>query len=160
MKWLRPLLVAAGLTALWHLVVMLFGLPRFILPGPVEVAAAWVDNVGLLLHHARFTVGEILLGLLTGALLGCLTALTMAYFRPARRWLMPVLVTSQAMPVFALAPMLVLWLGFGMASKVAMATLIIYFPVTAAFFDGLRRTEYLDTEPEGGLTIELLWSKK
>jgi putative hydroxymethylpyrimidine transport system permease protein len=59
---------------------------------------------------------------------------------------MPVLVISQAIPVFALAPVLVLWLGYGMLSKVAMATLIIYFPVTAAFYDGLRRTEfgYLD----------------
>jgi putative hydroxymethylpyrimidine transport system permease protein len=54
---------------------------------------------------------------------------------------MPVLVVSQAIPVFALAPILTLWLGYGIASKVAMATLIIYFPVTAAFFDGLRRTD-------------------
>ena len=54
---------------------------------------------------------------------------------------MTVLVISQALPVFALAPLLVLWLGDGMGSKVAMATLIIYFPVTAAFYDGLRRTE-------------------
>jgi putative hydroxymethylpyrimidine transport system permease protein len=50
-------------------------------------------------------------------------------------------VISQAVPVFALAPLLVLWLGYGMASKVAMATLIIYFPVTTAFHDGLRRTD-------------------
>src|SRR5690606_30394795 len=56
-------------------------------------------------------------------------------------WLMPMLVVSQALPVFALAPLLVLWLGYGLTSKVAMAVLIIYFPVTAAFLDGLRRTE-------------------
>ena len=54
---------------------------------------------------------------------------------------MPVLVMSQALPVFALAPLLVLWLGYGLVSKVAMAVLIIFFPVTTAFFDGLRRTE-------------------
>jgi putative hydroxymethylpyrimidine transport system permease protein len=54
---------------------------------------------------------------------------------------MPVLVVSQAVPVFALAPLLVLWFGYGIGSKVAMATLIIYFPVTASFFDGLRRTD-------------------
>ena len=65
----------------------------------------------------------------------------MAYFRPARSWILPVLVVSQAVPVFALAPVLVLWFGYGMAPKVVMATLIIYFPVTAAFYDGLRRTE-------------------
>ena len=141
MRWLRPVVIFGVLLVLWQAMVTLLDLPRFILPAPWEVLIAWQANFGLLLHHAQFTVAEILLGLLTGSLLGMTTALSMAYFRPARRWLLPVLVTSQAMPVFALAPMLVLWLGFGMASKVAMATLIIYFPVTAAFFDGLRRTE-------------------
>jgi putative hydroxymethylpyrimidine transport system permease protein len=57
-----------------------------------------------------------------------------------RRWLLPVLVVSQAVPVFALAPVLVLWLGYGMASKIAMAVLIIFFPVAAATYDGLNRT--------------------
>ena len=70
----------------------------------------------------------------------------MAYFRYARDWLLPVLVISQAVPVFALAPVLTLWFGFGIAPKIAMATLIIFFPVTAAFYDGLRRTnpDWLD----------------
>ena len=53
---------------------------------------------------------------------------------------MPLLIISQAVPVFAIAPLLVLWLGYGMASKIAMAVLIIYFPVTAACYDGLRNT--------------------
>jgi putative hydroxymethylpyrimidine transport system permease protein len=69
------------------------------------------------------------------------SALCLAHFRLARPWVLPLLVVSQAIPVFALAPILVLWLGYGLASKVAMATLIIYFPVTAAFYDGLRRIE-------------------
>ena len=58
-----------------------------------------------------------------------------------KRWLLPVLVIIQAIPVFALAPLLVLWFGYGMSSKIAMAVLIIFFPVTAAFYDGLRSTE-------------------
>jgi putative hydroxymethylpyrimidine transport system permease protein len=61
--------------------------------------------------------------------------------RSLKRWLLPVLVISQAIPVFALAPVLVLWLGYGLSSKIAMAVLIIFFPVTAAFYDGLRSTE-------------------
>jgi len=141
MKVLRPLIVLAGLLVIWQAIVTGFGLPRFILPAPWQVAVAWWANLGILLDNARFTVAEILLGLVTGLALGCTTALAMSWFRPARRWLLPVLVTSQAIPVFALAPMLVLWLGFGMASKIAMATLIIYFPITSAFYDGLRRTE-------------------
>jgi len=104
----------------------------------IEVAIARADTLA---EHAGTTLVEILLGLAFGTLLGCASALVMAYFRQARSWLLPVLVVSQAIPVFALAPVLVLWFGYGIAPKVAMATLIIYFPVTAAFYDGLRRTE-------------------
>ena len=137
----RPLVILVGLLVLWELVVWLSGVPPYILPAPHEVAVAWAARWALILEHWVITTAEILLGLAIGTVLGCSSALIMGYFRPARRWLLPVLVTSQAIPVFAIAPLLVLWLGYGMASKVAMATLIIYFPVTAAFYDGLRRTE-------------------
>ncbi|MDH3472448.1 MAG: ABC transporter permease [Rhodospirillales bacterium] len=141
MKLLRPLVIFLGLILLWQLLVWVSGAPPYILPGPARVALALAERWRELIGHAGVTLAEILLGLLLGGLLGMLSALVIAWFRPARLWLMPVLVASQAIPVFALAPILVLWLGYGMASKVAMATLIIYFPVTAAFFDGLRRTE-------------------
>ena len=141
MKVLRPLIILAGLIGLWQAVVSLSGAPPYILPAPLEVALAWWRGADVIMEHALLTATEILLGLALGAVLGAGSALSMAYFRPARRWLLPVLVISQAVPVFALAPLLVLWFGYGMASKVAMATLIIYFPVTAAFHDGLRSTE-------------------
>jgi len=140
-RLVRALAIAGGLAAAWQLVVWMTGAPPYILPGPAAVVVAWTAEWRLIVDHATLTAVEIVLGLCFGAILGCSSALAMAYFRPARRWLMPVLVISQAIPVFALAPLLVLWLGYGMASKVAMATLIIYFPVTAAFHDGLRRTE-------------------
>ncbi len=138
---LRPLVILAGLIALWQFVVWASGAAPFILPGPDRVALAIVARADELARHGAVTAAEILLGLACGGLLGCASALLLAAARPARLWLMPVLVVSQAIPVFALAPILVLWLGYGLASKVAMATLIIYFPVTAAFYDGLRRTE-------------------
>ncbi len=141
MKLLRPLVIFLGLIGTWQIVVWATAAPHYILPGPARVARALIERWPELLGHAGVTALEILLGLALGALLGCISALIIASFRPARRWLLPVLVVSQAIPVFALAPVLVLWLGYGLASKVAMATLIIYFPVTAAFFDGLRRTE-------------------
>ena len=85
-------------------------------------------------------------GLALGVTLGVTLALGMILSPRLQRWLMPLVLTSQAIPVFALAPLLVLWLGFGMSAKVAMAVLVIFFPVTSAFFDGLRRVnqEYLD----------------
>jgi putative hydroxymethylpyrimidine transport system permease protein len=134
-------LVLAGLVALWQLWVAITGVPHYLLPSPWRVLGAWAARADTIAHHAVYTIAEVLLGLVLGVVVGAVSALLLGYFRPARRWLMPILVVSQAVPVFAIAPLLVLWFGYGIGSKVAMATLIIYFPVTAAFFDGLRRTE-------------------
>lgn len=141
MNFLRPVIVFAGVLVFWQIVVWMFDIAPFILPGPISVITVAIERADTLLGHAGVTLTEILLGLLFGTFLGVGSALVMAYFRQARSWLLPVLVVSQAVPVFALAPVLVLWFGYGVAPKVAMATLIIYFPVTAAFYDGLRRTE-------------------
>ena len=86
-------------------------------------------------------MAEILLGLAVGTVLGSSAALAMILSPVLKRWMLPVLVVSQAIPVFALAPILVLWLGYGMASKVGMAVLIIFFPVASSFFSGMRRTD-------------------
>lgn len=140
MRVLRPLIITAGLLLIWQLIVWLTDAPAFILPGPLRVLDTLLSQFPLLMKHAAVTLIEILLGLLFGVLLGLASALSLVTWGGLRRWLLPVLVVSQAIPVFALAPVLMLWLGYGMASKVAMATLIIYFPVTAACFDGLRQT--------------------
>ena len=129
----------AGLLA-WQALVVLGDLPPFILPGPMRVAEALWANALLIAGHAAVTMGEILTGLVLGAILGGLSAILLAASPLARSALRPMLVLSQAIPVFALAPLLTLWLGYGFWSKVAMALLIIYFPVTSAFFDALIRT--------------------
>ena len=141
MAWLRGIAVVVGLVAIWQAVVSITGVPEFMLPPPLDVARALADDASLLAGHAAVTLAENLLCLLCGTALGIATALAMAAWRPARDWILPVIVASQAIPVFALAPILVLWLGFDLGPKIAMATLIIYFPVASAFFDGLRRTD-------------------
>ena len=140
MKILRPLILSAGLVGLWQLVVVATSVPRYILPGPLPVVRAMVQHWPELQGHLLTTLTEILAGLAIGTLLGSGCALTMILLPLLRRWLLPVLVISQAIPVFALAPILVLWFGYGMASKIAMAVLIIFFPVTSSFYYGMRRT--------------------
>jgi putative hydroxymethylpyrimidine transport system permease protein len=126
---------------LWYAVVFTTGVPHYILPDPGRVAIAFYNHSEFLVNHGITTFIEILAGLVLGTILGAISALSMIAFGSLKRWLLPVLVISQAIPVFALAPLLVLWLGYGMMSKIAMAVLIIFFPVTAAFYDGLRRTD-------------------
>lgn len=140
MAGLRLIFLALGLIGLWQLLVLITQVPPYILPGPLPVAQALVEHGPVLLKHLKTTAFEIIAGLFIGTLLGSSCALTMIISPLLKRWMQPVLVISQAIPVFALAPILVLWLGYGMASKIAMAVLIIFFPVAASFYQGMRRT--------------------
>lgn len=134
-------LVAAGLAlSVWQLIVWLTDAPHFILPGPWRVAQSFLFNIELIAENAVTTITEVLIGLLLGTLLGAATAIQITASPLTRRLLLPVLVFTQAVPVFALAPVFTLWLGYGLASKIVMTVLIIYFPVTSAFHDGLSRT--------------------
>ena len=136
--WLAGVVSAALLVAIWQGLVMVTGWPKFILPGPVLVAETVWESRALLVEHALYTITEVLIGLALGAVLGGLSAIGLAASTIARALVRPMLVFSQAIPVFALAPILTLWLGYGLGSKIAMALIIIYFPVTS--FDALMRT--------------------
>ena len=125
--------------ALWQGVVWITDAPPFILPSPWRVAQTAWHSRSLLVEHAGVTLLEVLLGLVIGAVFGMLTAIQLARSSSLHSLVMPLLVFTQTIPVFALAPILTLWLGYGIASKVMMATLIIFFPVTSAFYDGLTR---------------------
>lgn len=138
---MRPLITALGLIAAWEALVWLTGLPPFILPPPSRVAVVLVQRFDLLVEQAAWTASEMLLGLALGLVLGATLAVIFAASAAWRRWALPLVIVSQAIPVIAIAPLLVLWLGYGMASKVAMAALVIFFPVVSSLYDGLRRTD-------------------
>lgn len=139
-KIARLVLLSALFIALWQGIISLFDVPPYLLPTPLAVWQRLMTQADLLFMHAQITLLEILLGLVLGFLFGLSSALLLTLSRKISAFLMPLLVISQAIPVFAIAPLLVLWLGYGMASKITMAILIIYFPVTAACYDGLRNT--------------------
>jgi putative hydroxymethylpyrimidine transport system permease protein len=132
--------VVGIIVGLWQALVVLADLPAFILPSPMRVGQALWGNAELIAGHAMVTLTEVLIGLGLGAILGAATAIGLAMSPLARLVVRPMMVLSQALPVFALAPVLTLWLGYGLGPKVIMALLIIYFPVTSAFFDGLMQT--------------------
>lgn len=127
--------------ALWQGLVILTDAPHFILPSPWRVARAAYESRVLIAENAWVTIVEVLLGLVLGTVLGAATAIQLTMSKTVERLLLPILVFTQAVPVFALAPLLTLWFGYGMGSKIVMAVLIIYFPVTSAFHDGLTRID-------------------
>jgi putative hydroxymethylpyrimidine transport system permease protein len=138
---MRPLITLGVFLLLWWAITQFTPVPLYMLPTPQSVAAALWNQRGYLFDNLLVTLAEILLGLLFGTVFGVGAALAMAAWRPVQRWVMPILVISQAVPFFALAPLLVLWFGFGMASKIVMTILVIFFPITAGLADGLRQTE-------------------
>ena len=141
MTVLRALGVAAALLVIWQAIVLIFQPPPFILPDPARVFTALVARPDLWQVHAVTTLTESVIGLVSGAVLGAALALAMSFLPLTRPVLLPVMVVSQAIPVFAIAPLLALWFGFGLASKIVMATIAIFFPVASAFADGLSRTD-------------------
>ncbi len=136
-----PVLVSlAVFLLLWQLVVWVSGLRSFILPGPYTVAErfvrAWAD--GTIWPHFQQTLVEVLLGFLLGASVALAVGLLLARSRLAERVLSPYLVAAQATPVLVLAPLIVLWFGNGLASKLVITTLIVFFPVAIATMVGIR----------------------
>jgi putative hydroxymethylpyrimidine transport system permease protein len=157
---MKAAITFAVFLGIWWAVTAFCPVPNYMLPSPQAVGLALVSQSELLISNLGVTLGEILLGMLFGTILGAVAALVMAALPPVQRWLMPVLVLSQAIPVFALAPLLVLWFGFGMASKIIMTVLVIFFPVTASLADGLRLTEpgWLDLAATMNVSrLRMLW---
>ena len=141
MKILRPLIIMLVLFGLWQLADGVFHFPDYILPSPIHIFQTGIRDANILFQQAIPTIIETLSGLLIGCLLGMIAAIVIAYFKQARYWLLPLLLISQAIPTFAIAPLLVIWFGYGMTSKIACTVIILFFPITSSFYDGLRRTE-------------------
>lgn len=139
-KPLVCLTIALFLLLLWQSTIWLTGIPPFLLPPPATVARTLLDARAQLGHHALITLVEILAGLALGILFGAASALLLQASRSARTLLLPVILISQAIPVFALGPIFMLWFGYGMATKILITLIIIYFPITIAAYDGLRNT--------------------
>lgn len=142
----RSLISIVSLILLWQILIWLYHLPPYILPSPRQVLLVWWHGWPVLLQQSIPTLWETIASFILAAVVGSVTALILAYFTWARSWLFPWVLVSQALPTFALAPLLVVWLGYGMSSKIVTALIMMFFPITSAFYDGLRRTkpEWLD----------------
>ena len=141
--WLAVAAAGAGFLVLWKALVVVAGYPVFILPAPEIVGArflaAWAD--GTLAPHTVATLVEILLGFAVGATAAVIAGYLLARSRLAERLLSPYLVAAQATPILALAPLIALWFGTGLLSKVVICALIVFFPVAVATMVGIRSVD-------------------
>jgi NitT/TauT family transport system permease protein len=133
-------LAAVVFAVAWKLVVVIGNYPPFILPPPESVAARLVQAwaAGTMTPHALATLSEIGWGLLIGALSALVVGYLLARSTLAERLLSPYLVAAQATPILALAPLLVLWLGTGLAPKIVICALIVFFPIAISTMVGIR----------------------
>jgi NitT/TauT family transport system permease protein len=139
-----PIATSAAIFLLvWQLVVIVGGYPAYILPTPGAVFGRLVSAFaqGTIEPHALATLSEVSWGFLVGAALALAVGYLLARSALAERLISPYLVAAQATPILALAPLLALWLGTGLASKVAICALIVFFPVAVATMVGIRSVD-------------------
>ncbi len=139
--WLErysALILAIVLLGAWQILVPLSGLSEFVLPTPLAIATRIVNELPLLATHGYVTLFEVVVGFAMGVLVGIPLALSIFYSRAFERAIYPILVALQTVPKVALAPLLVLYLGYGWAPKITLAFLISFFPIVISTVVGLQ----------------------
>lgn len=139
-KGWRPVLVLILLLIIWESSSYIFEIPEWLLPAPTYIWQEAVVDFPDYVHHIVSTVNLTLAGFLIGSTVGIVVAICLhlvAFFREA---FYPLLILSQNIPIIVLAPLLVIWFGFGMLPKIIVITLVCFFPITVAALDGFRQT--------------------
>ncbi len=138
---MSPLAALLAVLALWAAATGFQWVPAFMLPTPGAVVRAFAADFPLLLSHAGVTLCEAFLGLALGVSLAFVLASLMNRFAFLYKALYPVLVITQTIPTIAVAPLLVLWMGFGMAPKVTLVVITTFFPIAVSLLDGFRSAD-------------------
>ena len=125
----------------WEAYARLSGIDEFVLPAPSAIATALVDDRALLWSNFTVTAGEIALGIGAALALGLACAVAIHFSPALRRGLYPLLVGSQTLPIPIVAPLLVVWFGFGLTPKIAIVALVCFFPIVVPTLDALGRVD-------------------
>lgn len=137
-RYLLPSLLFSLIVLVWHYLSSTKLISAWIVPSPQAVISVFIDYPGLILSHLIPTIQATLAGLLYAVVIGVITAVTMHGFSGIKKILYPYLVISQTIPIFAVAPLIVIWFGYGLSAKVFTVALVCFFPITMGLHDGLR----------------------
>lgn len=156
---LMPFVGLAALLLLWALITTVFKIPDYLLPSPIAVIRRAVLEWRILFSQTSYTLIEIVAGFLGSILIGVPMAFAVVLSRPVERVVLPMVVASQAIPKVAIAPILVVWLGFGLFPKIAISFLIAFFPILVSTIAGLKsvETEMIDlVRSMGASTMKIM----
>lgn len=136
--WLWPALLIAAALAIWEVTVRVRDVPEWLLPPPSAIVRSLIDDRSLLLRHTRATLAEVLLGFALALTAGILLGIAIVSSRVIERALYPIVIASQTVPIPAIAPLMLIWFGYGLLPKVLITALIGFFPIAVNTVDGLR----------------------
>lgn len=136
-KHLEPLAVVLFLLLVWEALVRWYSLPVWLLPGPWQIGKTVIRVFPVLWEHAKITVLESIVGFGLAVMLGVLTAVVMDEVSFLKRALYPILIASQTVPIVSVAPLFILWFGYGILPKVMVVILVCFFPVALSLMAGL-----------------------
>lgn len=131
----------ALIVLLWFILSETGVVPGYMLPSPVDVVKALAGDFPIILSHAGVTLQEAFYGLAIGILLAFITATLMDHFLILNRAFYPIMIITQTIPTIAIAPVLVLWMGFGMAPKITLVVITTFFPITVGLLDGYKSVD-------------------
>lgn len=136
-----PLLTIGALWGIWQFVSGTGMVEKYLLPSPLDVAAAFVSDFPLLMENAKVTLIEAFLGLGVGIVVGFFIAVLMDRFEKVYQALYPLVVLTQTIPTVAIAPLLVLWFGYEMLPKIILVVVATFFPITVSLLNGFRAAD-------------------
>ena len=130
-----------GILLIWQLLSSSSLIPPFLLPSPTQVIQALILDFPLLMEHSKITLVEGLLGLFIGIGIGFCPAVFMDHFHKLYQALYPVMIITQTIPTIAIAPLLVLWLGYDMAPKITLIVIVTFFPIAVGLLEGFQSVD-------------------
>jgi len=138
---LAPVIAIAVIILIWFLCNNFELVPAYMLPSPLDVAKAFINNFSVMLKQAAVTLQEAIYGLGIGIMLAFIVAALMDRFSFLRKAIYPILVITQTIPTIAIAPLLVLWMGFGMAPKITLVVITTFFPISIGLLNGFENAD-------------------
>jgi ABC-type nitrate/sulfonate/bicarbonate transport system permease component len=139
--WVPAALILVALLSVWEGYVRLFSVPKWLLPAPSVIAATLVTSRALLARHSLITLLEVLIGCGLSLIVGASLAAAIVWSRTLERVLYPVVIASQTIPIIVIAPLLLVWVGYGLTPKVIVVALIAFFPIVVNTVDGLKSVD-------------------